>query len=83
MSMATQNPWYGYKRIAVMCRREGHDVSNRDAYRVMKENGLLQRKKPRDPELHQPQKLWGLLPKGPNELWQMDVTYIYNPGYGW
>ena len=23
VTMATQNPWYGYKRIAVMCRRAG------------------------------------------------------------
>ena len=23
VEMATQNPWYGYKRIAVMCRRAG------------------------------------------------------------
>lgn len=23
VTMATENPWYGYKRIAVMCRRAG------------------------------------------------------------
>ena len=23
VAMATTNPWYGYKRIAVMCRRAG------------------------------------------------------------
>ncbi len=23
VAMATANPWYGYKRIAVMCRRVG------------------------------------------------------------
>jgi transposase InsO family protein len=44
--MAVDNPWYGYKRIAVMC-------------------------------------LFELLPSGPNELWQMDVTYVHIPGYGW
>jgi len=82
-TMAATNPWYGYKRIAVMCRREEHDVSNRDAYRVMKERGLLQRKRPRDPELHQAKKLYELLPTRPNELWQMDVTYIHVPGHGW
>ena len=31
VKMATENPWYGYQRIAVMCRREGEAVSDRDA----------------------------------------------------
>ena len=35
VTMAAANPWYGYKRIAVMCRRAGHDVTNRQCYRVM------------------------------------------------
>ena len=34
VQMATANPWYGYKRIAVMCRRAGDAVKNRQAYRV-------------------------------------------------
>ena len=28
-------------------------------------------------------KLYELLPGAPNELWQMDVTYIHIPGHGW
>ena len=28
-------------------------------------------------------KLFELLPQGPNDLWQMDVTYMHIPGYGW
>ncbi len=84
IQMAEENPWYGYKRIAVMCRRAEMDVSNRQAYRIMKKNGLLQRRNKFKPaELHQAQKLWELLPQGPNELWQTDVTYIHLPGYGW
>jgi transposase InsO family protein len=27
--------------------------------------------------------LFELLPQKPNDLWQMDVTYIHLPGYGW
>jgi transposase InsO family protein len=82
--MAETNAWYGYKRIAVMCRREEHKVSNRQVYWVMQDNGLLQqRKKSRDAELHQTSKLYELLPTGPNGLWQMDVTYIHVPGHGW
>ena len=81
--MATTHPWYGYKRIAVMCRRAGQAVSNRQAYRVMKEEGLLQRKRAREAEVYQSARLFELLPTGPNQLWQMDVTYIHLPGYGW
>ncbi len=84
ISMAEDNPWYGYKKIAVMCRRSEVDVSNRQVFRVMKKNGLLQkRSKTKPAELHQALKLYELLPEGPNDLWQTDVTYIHIPGYGW
>jgi putative transposase len=83
VAMATANPWYGYKRIAVMCRRAGQKVTNRQCYRVMKAHGLLQRRKARAAEIYQTLKLYELLPDGPNDLWQMDVTYIHIPGFGW
>lgn len=78
VKMAEANPWYGYKRIAVMCRRAGHAVTNRQAYRVMRRHGLLQkRRRTRTAEVYQASKLYELLPTGPNEPWQMDVTYIH------
>ena len=83
VDMATRNPWYGYHRIAVMCRRAGSLVKDRQAYVVMKDHGLLQKRRPRAPELYQAAKLFELLPQKPNDLWQMDVTYIHIPGYGW
>ena len=83
VDMATTNPWYGYRRIAVMCRRDGKPVNNRMCYRIMKLHGLLQKPRPRAAELHQTAKLYELLPTKPNALWQMDVTYIHIPGYGW
>lgn len=83
IAMATANPWYGYKRIAVMCRRAGTAVKDRQVYQVMRSHGLLQKPKPRQAELHQTAKLFELLPQAPNDLWQMDVTYIHIPGYGW
>jgi transposase InsO family protein len=83
VALATANPWYGYKRIAVMCRREGVAVKNRQAYRVMREHRLLHQPRPREPELYQAARLFELLPQQPNDLWQMDVTYIHIPGYGW
>jgi len=81
--MAELYPWYGYKKIAVICRRAGYKVKNRHAYRVMDEHGLLHRRRCSAAELYQAAKLYELLPKGPNELWQMDVTYVHIPGYGW
>jgi putative transposase len=80
---AQDNPWYGYKRIAVMCRRDQVAVTDRQAYRVMREQRLLQKRRARVAELYQASKLYELLPQGPNDLWQMDVTYIHIPGHGW
>jgi len=83
LAMARANPWYGYKKIAILCRRSGHRVKNRQAYRVMAGFGLLHKPICRRAELHQAAKLFELLPNGPNELWQMDVTYVHIPGFGW
>ena len=83
VAMAEANPWYGYKRIALMCRRSGCGVTDRQVYRVMRDQGLLHKRAPRKAEAHQALKLWELFPQAPNELWQMDVTYVHIPGYGW
>ena len=81
---ATENPWYGYQRIAVMCRRLPEAVTDEDAYRVMRQHRLLQkRRRVREPELRQALKLYELLPRRPNDLWRMDVTYVHIPGFGW
>jgi len=34
VKMARDNPWYGYKRIAVMCRRHEIAVTDRQAYQL-------------------------------------------------
>ena len=80
---AERYPWWGYKRIAVVCRRAGLKVSNRQVYRVIKAHDLLQKPLARAAELHQTAKLFELLPRRPNDLWQADVTYIHIPGHGW
>ena len=83
LKMASANPWYGYKRIAVMCRRSKVAVTNRAAYAVMRLHGLLQKRRTRKAELYQTAKLFELLPQKPNDLWQADVTYVHIPGHGW
>jgi len=84
-TVAKACPWYGYKKIALICRRLDEPIPRRKVYRVMKECGLLHRLRRRIDERarQEVQRLSELLPKGPNELWQTDVTYIPIPGYGW
>jgi putative transposase len=83
VTMATGNSWYGCKKIAVMCRRAGKAVTDREAFVVMRDHGLLQKPRERAAELYQAARLFELLPQHPNDLWQMDVTYIHIPGHGW
>lgn len=83
LRFALAYPWWGFKRLAVVCRRAGLTVSNRFVYQVLAAADLLQRRRPRSAELYQAARLFELLPKGPNELWQADVTYIHIPGFGW
>lgn len=81
--LARAYPWWGYKRIAVVARRASLGVSNKIVYRVMKAAGLLQKRRTPKAELYQAARLFELLPQGPNELWQADVTYLHIPGHGW
>jgi len=81
--LAEHSPWWGYKRIAVVARREGLRITNKQVYRVFKAYGLLQKKRVREAALYQAARLFELLPQAPNELWQADVTYLHIPGHGW
>jgi transposase InsO family protein len=81
--LANEFPWWGYKRIAVVARRQGLAVSNKQVYKVMKAAKLLQKRRTGQAELYQAARLFELLPSGPNELWQADVTYLHIPGHGW
>lgn len=85
LTVAQAFPWYGYKKIALICQRLDEPVPRRRVYRILKEAGLLHRLKARLAERARQEvaKLYQLLPKRPNELWQTDVTYIRIPGYGW
>ena len=82
-ALAREYPWWGYKRIAVVGRRAGFAVSNKQVYKVMKVAGLLQKRRVRKAEFYQAARLFELLPSAPNELWQADVTYLHIPGHGW
>ena len=64
-----------------VARRAGG--SNKQVYKAMKAARLLQKRRVRKAELYQAARRFELLPKGPNELWQADVTYIHISGHGW
>jgi transposase InsO family protein len=83
VAMANPNPWYGYKRIAMKYRRAGTAVTNRQAYKATKRIWLLWKKRRPQVMLYQTSKLFDLLPKKPNDLWQLYVTYVHIPGFGW
>lgn len=77
-------PWWGYKRVAVALRSLGvYEATNKRVYRVYRRHDLLRKRRPKAAELYQAQKLYDLLPKQPDEVWQADVTYIEIPGHGW
>jgi transposase InsO family protein len=82
-ALAETYPWWGYKRIAVVARREGLRVTNKQVYRVFKAFGLLQKKRVWEAALYQAAWLFELLPQAANDLWQADVTYLHIPGHGW
>ncbi len=82
ISKANHFPILGYQKIAMICRQD-MPVTDRETYRVMAEEKLLHLRKPTPSELHQSQQLYKLLPEAPNQLWQMDVTYVHIPTHGW
>ena len=61
----------------------GVRVSDRQTLRVMREHGLLHKRRRREPELYQAAKLFELLPSRPNELGQVGLTYVHIPGWSW
>jgi transposase InsO family protein len=83
VAFAGKYPWWGYKRLAIVLRRAGHAVSKKFVHAVFKAEGLMQKRRATKAELHQSAKLFELLPRRPNALWQSDVTYIHIPGHGW
>jgi putative transposase len=83
MQLARTYPWWGYKRIAVIARRESITIGNKRVYQIFKEEGLLQRPRVRAAEVYQTARLFELLPSSANDLWQADVTYVHVPGHGW
>ncbi len=80
---AHRYPWWGYKRLAIVMRRDGVAVSKKFVYAVFKAEDLTHKRRATKAELYQSAKLFELLPTRANALWQTDVTYLHIPGHGW
>lgn len=83
---ALDHPVLGYKKIAHILRtRKKLKISKKTVYRVLKANNLLKKLRQRQKEIRKRYelKLRELLPTRINQVWQMDVTYIYVDNYGW
>jgi len=72
--LATQYPRYGYRRIRILARREGHAMSAGKMYRLWRSAGLqVPRKRPRRrvaasrPRPH--------VATGPNQVWAYDFVF--------
>lgn len=71
VELATERPRFGYRRLAVMLRREGWTVNHKRVYRLYKELGLAVRRKKRK-RLAAGLRTVLPPPTRPNQRWSMD-----------
>jgi len=83
--LALANRRYGYRRLAVLVRREGFAVNRKRVQRLLAEDNLLcLRQRPFVPMTTQsnhgwevmPNLLRGLRPTGCDQIWVADITYV-------
>jgi putative transposase len=77
-------PCYGYRRVTAELQTTGHLVNHKKVMRLMREHGLSVRPRKRfvattdsdhDGPIF-PNLAKDMVPRGPNELWVADITYI-------
>ena len=84
IALAGQWPTYGYRRLTVMLRREGHTVNAKRVRRLMGELGLFGEPPPRHPRTtssvhafpRYPNLVESLEVVRPDQVWVSDITYI-------
>jgi putative transposase len=81
-----KHPFYGYRRVTAMLRRQGMVVNAKKVLRLMREDNLLaQRKAPflKPPAerpmgvIVVPNLVRGLVPSAPDQIWVADITYVH------
>jgi putative transposase len=85
LDLAKKHPYYGYRKIWALLGKERHQVSQSTVYRHLKREGLLL--SPRyQLEVRRKQKAARMKylkkPCKPNELWQVDITWVDLGAYG-
>ena len=69
--LASERRRYGYRRLAVLLRREGFLVNHKRVYRLYREEGLLVRRRRRK-KTAGVERVMPPLPEGRNQRWSMD-----------
>jgi len=81
-----RHKYYGYRRVTVSLRRQGHVVNAKKVLRLMREDNLLaQRRAPflappkgrPEPIVVVPNLVRGIVPSGPDQIWVADITYVH------
>ena len=73
LELAAERPRFGYRRLCVLLRREGHRVNPKRVYRLYRQEGLkLRRQKRKRVSRHPRQPL--AEPARPNDLWSLDFV---------
>jgi putative transposase len=84
-TVALAHPFYGYRRVAKQLKRAGVVVNKKRVQRLMQEDNLLAlRIKPFVPRTTEsrhgftivPNRIRGLIPSGPDQIWVADITYV-------
>jgi len=69
--LAAQRPRFGYRRLAILLRREGSRVNHKRVYRLYREQNLMARRKPRR-KLASRARVLMPHPTRSNQRWSMD-----------
>jgi putative transposase len=83
-SLAVKFPGYGYRRMTAQLHAEGVRINHKRVLRIMREAGLLCKRKRRTvrttDSAHElavyPNLYRGVAPTGPNRVWVADITYV-------
>lgn len=72
--LAGERRRFGYRRLHVLLRREGHEVNHKRVYRLYREEGLAVRKRRRK-RVSRAERVPLAAPTGPNQVWTSDFVH--------
>ena len=80
VDVAEQNPTDGYRMVTALTRRRlGRAVNRKRTLRVMRERGLIQRRRP----LGRRRRPGFFRVERPDQLWHLDMTSVWVAEHGW